>query len=664
MNSNENNQSIALAEYYFRNNNYPFAAAILKKIIEVDFSNSKANELLAYVESNQGNHELAHQLLMRACQDKKASANALYYLGSSFLKKNQFQEAKDCFTKALDKAGDFFEGLHDLATACASLGENEDALFWYQKALTLKNDSYEVFYNLGKIFDALKHHDNALNAYEHAIKLKPDFAEAWFNKGCALNDLKRYPEAIEAFRKAIDIQPETIANWDYGGMLFALTTTCSWADFSTNEDVINGLLNHTKGFNPFFSLAFVDDPDLHKKEALSFVQDKFHQKDDLGKIPRQSKKDKIRIGYFSADFHNHATAYLIAEMLELHDRERFEIHALSFGPNACDAMRQRCVNAVDHFHDVTKLSDQAIAKLARDLEIDIAIDLKGHTQDGRMGIFALRAAPIQISYLGYPGTSGADYMDYLVADPILIPDASQIFYTEKVIFLPNSYQANDSKRETSKKLFSKSELGLPEKGFIFCCFNASYKISPSTFDGWCRILKKVEASVLWLFEGNPKAKENLIKEANRRGIDSNRLIFSGRIENSEHLARQCLADLFLDTLPYNAHTTSSDALWAGLPVLTLAGQSFASRVSASLLTAIGLPELITQTQGEYESLAIELATNSKKLSAIKNQLKSNLLTEPLFNAQLFTRHLEAAYAEVYQRYQDNLSPDHIYVKPY
>ena len=663
MNSNENNQSITLAEYYFRNNNYPFAAAILKKIIEVDFSNSKANELLAYVESNQGNHELAHQLLMRACQDKRASANAFYYLGSSFLKKNQFQEAKDCFTKALDKAGDFFEGLHDLATACASLGEKEDALFWYQKALILKNDSYEVFYNLGKIFDALKYHDKALDAYEHAIKLKPDFAEAWFNKGCALNDLKRYPEAIEAFRKAIDIQPETIADWDYGGMLFALTTTCSWADLSKNEDLIQGLLRHKKGFNPFFSLAFIDDPDFHKKEALSFVQDKFHQKDDLGKLPRQSKKDKIRIGYFSADFHNHATAYLIAEMLELHDKERFEIHAFSFGPDACDAMRQRCVNAVDHFHDVTKLSDQAIAKLARDLEIDIAIDLKGHTQDGRMGIFALRAAPIQISYLGYPGTSGADYIDYLVADPMLIPDASQIFYTEKIIFLPNSYQANDSKRAISKKVFSKSELGLPEKEFIFCCFNASYKISPSTFDGWCRILKKVEGSVLWLFEGNPSAKENLIKEAATRGIESHRLVFSGHIENSEHLARQSLADLFLDTFPYNAHTTSSDALWSGLPVLTLAGKSFASRVSASLLTAISLPELITQTQEEYENLAIDLATNSKKFSAIKNQLKANLLTEPLFNTQLFTRHLEAAYDEAYQRYQDNLSPNNIYVKP-
>ena len=663
MNSNETNQSITLAEHYFRNNNYPFAKAILKKIIEVDFYNSKANELLAYIESNQGNQELAHQLLIRACQDKQASANAFYYLGSSFLKKDQFQEAKECFAKALDKAGDFFEGLHDLATACASLGEKEDALLWYQKALTLKNDSYEVFYNLGKIFDSLKHHEKALDAYEHAINLKADFAEAWFNKGCALNDLKRYKEAIEAFRKAINIQPKTIVDWDYGGMLFALTTTCSWADFGKNEDVINGLLSHKKGFNPFFSLAFIDDPFFHKKEALSFVQDKFHQKDDLGKLPRRSKKEKIRIGYFSADFHNHATAYLIAEMLELHDRERFEIHAFSFGPDARDEMRQRCVNAVDHFHDVTKLSDQAIAKLARDLEIDIAVDLKGHTQDGRMGIFALRAAPIQISYLGYPGTSGADYMDYIVADPILIPEASHIFYTEKIIFLPNSYQANDSKRAISKKVFSKSELGLPEKGFIFCCFNASYKISPSMFDSWCRILKKVDGSVLWLFEANPTVKENLIKEASTRGIDSHRLVFSGHIENSEHLARQSLADLFLDTFPYNAHTTSSDALWSGLPVLTLVGQSFASRVSASLLTAIGLPELITQTQEEYESLAIELATHSEKLLSIKNQLKSNLLIKPLFDAQLFTRHIEAAYAEAYQRYQDDLSPDNIYVKP-
>jgi len=663
MNSNENNQSITLAEYYFRNNNFPFAAAILKKIIEVDFSNSKANELLAYVESNQGNHELAHQLLMRACQDKQASANAFYYLGSSFLKKNQFQDAKDCFTKALNKAGDFFEGLHDLATACASLGEKEDALVYYQKALALRNDSYELFYNIGKIFDELKRHERALDAYDHAIRLNPNFAEAWFNKASALNDLKRYPEAIEAFRKAIDIQPDNINDWDYGGILIALTAICAWADLSKNEDLINGLLGHTKGITPFVLLSFVDDPLVHKKCASTYLQNKFPRNDVLGVIARRGKKDKIRIGYFSADFHNHATTYLIAEMLELHDKDRFEIHAFSFGPDMSDEMRQRCVNAVEYFHDVTDLSDTAVAQFSRDQNIDIAVDLKGFTQDGRMGIFALRAAPIQISYLGYPGTTGADYIDYVVADPVVIPDTHQNFYTEKIIYLPNSYQVNDSKRAISKKVFSKSELGLPEEGFIFCCFNANYKITESVFESWCRILKKVDRSVLWLFEGNPKAKENLIKEANRRGIDSNRLIFSGRIENSEHLARQCLADLFLDTLPYNAHTTSSDALWAGLPVLSLAGQSFASRVSASLLTAIGLSELITQTQEEYENLAIELATNSEKLFAIKNQLKANLITEPLFNTQLFTQHLEAAYAEVYQRYQDNLSPDNIYVKP-
>jgi len=662
MSSNENNQLLILAEHYFHNDNYELSEAILKKIVEKDFLNPKVNELLAYIQSNQGNDELAHKYLMRACEDNKGSASAFYYLGSSYLNKKQYSVAKECFLEALRKAGNFFEGLHDLATTCASLGDKEDALVYYQEALALKNDSYELFYNIGKIFDELKRHEQALDAYDQAIRLNPNFPEAWFNRASALSDLKRYEEALNAFRQSLDIRPETINDWDYGGILIALTAICAWADLSKNVAAINGLINNTKGINPFVFLSFVDDPLLHKKCASTFLQNKFPRDDVLGAIARPGKKDKIRIGYFSADFHNHATTYLIAEMLELHDKDRFEIHAFSFGPDVSDEMRQRCVRAVEHFHDVTDLSDQAVAQFARDQNIDIAVDLKGFTQDGRMGIFALRAAPIQISYLGYPGTTGADYIDYVVADPVVIPETHQNFYTEKIIYLPNSYQVNDSKRAISKKLFSKSELRLPEEGFIFCCFNANYKITESIFESWCRILKKVDGSVLWLFEGNPKAKENLIKEANRRGIDSNRLIFSGRIENSEHLARQCLADLFLDTLPYNAHTTSSDALWAGLPVLTLLGESFASRVSASLLTAIGLPELITETQKDYESLAIELATNKQKFSFIKKQLVANRSIRPLFNASLFTRHIEAAYDKAYQRYIDNLSPDHIYVK--
>ena len=662
MNLKENDQLLALAEHYFQNNNYESATVILKKVIESDLNNSKANELLAYIESNQGNKEVAHLLLQKACREEQASASAMYYLGDSFLEKGQFEEAKRYLSKSLNKAGDFFEGLHDLGTACASLGEKDTALFWYQKALKLKNDSYELFYNIGKIFDELKIHEKAIDAYDSAIRLKPDFAEAWFNKGCALNDLKRHTEAIDTFVQLIKIQPQTVNDWDYGGMLSAISRACRWADVERHKDALIKIINLNKGINPFAFLALNDDVLLHKKAAINFTQTKFSPKNHLNPIPKRAKSDKVRIGYFSADLHNHATTYLIAEMLELHNKDQFEIYAFSYGPDVYDEMRQRCMNAVDHFHDVRNLSDHAVAQLARNLQIDIAVDLKGFTQDGRMGIFAFRAAPIQVSYLGYPGTTGAEYIDYMVADPILIPESRQSFYTEKIAYLPNSYQVNDSKRAISNKVFSKAELGLSESSFIFSCFNSNYKITPTTFDIWCNILRKVDTSVLWLFEDNPQAKENLIKEASLRGIDGKRLIFASHLKNSEHLARLRIADLFLDTFPYTAHTTASDALWAGLPILTMVGDSFASRVSASLLTAIGLPDLITYTPAEYESLAIDLATNPEKLYQLRAQLEDNRLSKPLFDSRLFTRHIESAYAKMYQRYQDDLIPAHIYVK--
>jgi len=662
MNPEEDDKLFALAEHYFRSNNYSLAKPILKKIIQADLNSWKANELLAYIESNQGNKELAHDLLKKACEDNKASARVLYYLGDSYLGKGQFREAKNYFVHALEKAGDFFEGLHDLGTACASLGEKENALIWYQKALDLREDSYELFYNIGKIFDQLKNHEKAIDAYDSAIRLKPDFAEALFNKACALNDLKRYTEAIDVFGQLVKMYPETLGEWDYGGMLSSITRACSWSDLKRYEDNIIKLKNFNKNVNPFVFLALNDDAVLHKKAAMNFSEVNFPPKNNLEPIFSGDKNSQIRIGYFSADLHNHATTHLIAEMLELHNKDQFEIHAFSYGPDVHDEMRQRCMDAVDNFHDVRNLSDSEVVELARELQIDIAIDLKGFTQDGRMDIFALRAAPIQVSYLGYPGTTGAEYMDYVIADPTLIPDASQSFYTEKIAYLPNSYQVNDSRRAIASKVFSKAELGLPESGFIFCCFNANYKITPTTFDTWCDILKKVDDSVLWLFEDNLEAKENLIKEASVRGIDNRRLIFSGRVEHSEHLARQRLADLFLDTFPYTAHTTASDALWVGLPILTMVGKSFASRVSASLLTAIDLPELITETPAQYQDLAIELAKNPEKLNKLRAKLEANRLLKPLFNSKLFTRHIESAYSEMYRRYLDGLPPEHIFIK--
>ena len=324
-------------------------------------------------------------------------------------------------------------------------------------------------------------------------------------------------------------------------------------------------------------------------------------------------------------------------------------------------MRDRVSQAFDQFIDVTTISDKAVAQLSRELFIDIAVDLKGLTQDTRLGIFSYKAAPIQVSYLGYPGTLGTGYFDYLIADKTLIPPDSQKHYAEKIVYLPHSYQVNDRKRVIAQTQFTKQAMGLPQDGFVFCCFNNNYKIIPPVFDGWVRILKAVEASVLWLFEGNPTAAKNLQKQAALRGLDPARLVFAKRMELPEHLARHKMADLFLDTLPYNAHTTASDALWSGLPVLTCMGESFASRVGASLLNAIGLSELVTTTQKDYEDLAIELATNPIKLRAIKDKLQSNRLTTPLFDTPLFTQHIETAYTKMYQLLKDDLVPENLFI---
>ena len=324
-------------------------------------------------------------------------------------------------------------------------------------------------------------------------------------------------------------------------------------------------------------------------------------------------------------------------------------------------MRRRLEAAFDKFLDVRNRSDRDVALLARSLEIDVAVDLGGFTRDARMGIFSMRAAPVQVNYLVYPGTTGAEYVDYLIADPTLIPASHQKYFSEKIVYLPNSYQANDRKRRIAARTFTRAEVKLPETAFVFCCFNNNFKIAPEVFDCWMRILRRVDNSVLWLLEGNTKATSNLRKEAEVRGVHPERLIFAKPMPPPDHLARHRLADLFLDTLPYNAHTTASDALWAGLPVLTRIGETFAGRVAASLLNAIGLTELITSTPQAYEALAIELATNPGKLAAIKHKLATNRLTTPLFDTQTFTRHIEAAYAMMYERYQANLPPDHIYV---
>jgi hypothetical protein len=405
----------------------------------------------------------------------------------------------------------------------------------------------------------------------------------------------------------------------------------------------------------------IDNPQFHYLNAKRYSDAKYPASVALGNIGKRIPSEKVRIGYFSADFYNHAIAYLSAELFELHDKSKFETFGFSLGPNKNDEMQRRISKTFTKFIHAESKSDKELAQIAREMEIDIAIDLTGYTRNSRPGIFSYRAAPIQVSYLGYPGTMGAQYIDYIIADQSVIPPENRPFFSEKVVYLPHSYQVNDSKRRISERKFTKQELGLPENGFIFCCFNNNHKIMPETFACWMRILQATPGSVLWLLQDNHTAASNLRKEAEAMGVENSRLIFAQRIRIEEHLARQRIADLFIDTLPYNAHTTASDALWVGLPVLTCLGKSFASRVASSLLNSIGLPELIAQSQEEYESKAIKLASHPEMLVEIKHKLLKNRLTHPLFNTKIFVRHIETAYIKMYQLHQEGYCPDHICV---
>ncbi len=641
---------------------YSLAVNLIRQAIEINpnIAEAYSNRGLALQELKQ--FDVAVASYDKAIALKPDLADAYYNRGNALEELMQFDAAVASYDKAIALNSDYAEAYSNRGLVLQELKQFDAALASCDKAIALNPYYAEAYSNRGNVLQELKQFDAAVASCDKAIALNPYYAEAYSNRGNVLQELKQFDAAVASYDKAIALKPDY--EFLLGTLLHTRYNMCDWTGLNANnQQLVISLENKEKVSPSFPILAIFDSSHLQRLAAEVWVETKHPSQDRLGLITKKAKSGnvKIRIGYYSADFHNHATSYLMAELFEVHEVSKFELYGFSFGPNKSDEMRLRVSKEFDHFFDVTNQSDHEVAKLSRELGIDIAVDLKGFTQDSRAGIFAHRCAPIQVNYLGYPGTMGAPYIDYIIADKTIIPEDSQIHYTEKVVYLPHSYQVNDSKRKISERVFTKSELGLPESGFVFCCFNNNYKITPATFDGWMRILKAVEGSVLWLFENNPTAAKNLRQEAHARGIDSARLIFAQRMPVDEHLARHRLADLFIDTLPYNAHTTTSDALWAGLPVLTLIGKSFAARVAASLLNAIEMPELITHSQEQYESKAIELATNPKLLGEIKLKLARNRLTTPLFNTPLFTKHIEAAYVAMYERYQADLPPEHIYI---
>jgi predicted O-linked N-acetylglucosamine transferase (SPINDLY family) len=557
-------------------------------------------------------------------------------------------EAKDAYRKVLALKPDHVGACNNLGNLYAELGDLGSALAFYEKALAIDPDYPNAHFNLGNLYKKQGKLIEANAAYERAKAGRLNFTDACIEQGKALVLEGKLDAALAAFDEALTMDPGHAGALTH--KLYYGAHVCDWSAFEGWQK-----LDHMAddAIPPFAALTFEDDPAVQLRRSFAWAARTFGQKSGakpLAMLPPPLAKDgRIRIGYFSADFHDHATLYLMSGLLREHDRSRFEIHAFSYGPRRDDAMRRQMMAHVDSFTDVCEMPDADLVKLARGRGLDIAVDLKGYTQDGRTQIFARRLAPVQISYLGYPGTSGADFIDYLVGDRVLIPASEESGYSEKLMLLPDSYQPNDNQRTIAETTLTRADHGLPDMAFVFCCFNQSYKISPHEFAIWMRLLDRVEGSVLWLLKSNDWAETALRAEATRHGIAPERLVFAAKLPHAEHLARHRHADLFLDCFNFNAHTTASDALWGGLPVVTLAGRQFSARVAASLLHAVGLSDMITDTPEAYEALILELAAQPGKLADVKARLAANRLTAPLFDTVRYTRKLEQGFAEAHRR---------------
>jgi|KBSMisStandDraft_5_1062788.scaffolds.fasta_scaffold40052_2 predicted O-linked N-acetylglucosamine transferase (SPINDLY family) len=585
-----------------------------------------------------------------------------------------------------------FDALHLLGIVCSETGKVSDADKFFRQALAIDPNFPPCFVNYGFYLLKQSRFSQALECFDKALALFPNFAQAWLGRGNVMRELGRNDEAFAAYSNAISLDPNMAeAHAGCGNMLAALRRydeaiksydkalaiapgiefvesqrlhckmrLCDWTNFRFElHRLREGGKTRKLDAHPFEFLSMSSSEQEQLDTAKAWVARKYPRADTPVWRGETYKHDRIRVAYVSSDFREHAVSYLAAGMFECHDKSRFEVTAVSIGVNDGSDMRRRLENSFEHFIDASKLGDDEIASRIAKAQVDILVDMNGFTHGCRTGIFARRPSPVQVNYLGYPGTMGANYIDYLIADRVLVSPAHQAFYAEKLVYMPDCYQANDAKRAISQKNMTRAEVGLPKAATVFCCFNNNHKIMPDVFDSWMRILGRVDNSVLWLFEDNASVVVNLKKEAAARGIDPVRIIFAQRMAPPEHLARHRLADLFLDTLPYNAHTTASDSLWAGVPVVTRIGETFAGRVAASILNAVGLPELVVETRQAYEELAIELASNREKLSGLRKKLADNLSATPLFDTRRYTQSIELAYVEMHRRSQGGLAPETI-----
>ena len=643
----------------FQKKNYNESIRLIKKSIQISPNQSEANNNLGiiYIHLKKFKEAIFH--LNNSIKVNPNFDQSYNNLGLAFMELKEFDKALQNWKKAISVNPNNAQAYNNIGNVLMEINNERSAIKHYQKAILINENFILAHFNLGNAFQKVNLLDESINSYNKAIELNIKFAEAYYNRANSYRDKNSLKKALNDYNEAYKLNP---ALKDlFGNIISTKNYLCDWKNY--NEDIKyieKKILNGSNIVNPFSILALIDSPSLHQINIKNFIKsEQINESNNYNFFLKNKVNSKIKLAYYSSDFRFHPVSHLLASVFENHDRSLFELYAFSLTSHKKDEMTKRIENSFDHFIDVSSKSDDEIVKLSRDLNIDIAIDLMGYTKFNRFKIFFKKCAPIQINYIGYSSTFGSNTMDYIVADKTVITDQLAKDYSEKIIYLPDTFMATDFKNIKLTKNLKRKDYNISEDAFVFCSFNKQYKINPKIFKVWMRLLKKIKKSVLWLKFTNPDAEKNIVNEAIKQSIDPNRIIFAKNKKLEDHLSRYQIADLFLDTYPYGAHTTCVDSIWAGLPVITIKGNTFVSRVSSSLLKSIGLEELITSSYKEYEDLAIFLAENPKNLISIRNKLRNNIKSKTLFNNKLYTKNLENAFKIAYKNYLDGIAKDNI-----
>jgi predicted O-linked N-acetylglucosamine transferase (SPINDLY family) len=590
---------------------------------------------------------------------EKENFQAMYLLGVIFFQQKDYDQGIEFIEKSLQINNKNYSALNNLGNIFLELKKYPEAIEKYKKALNLNKNYTAAIYNLGNTYKAISKYKIALEYYYKAIISDPKFFDAYYDYAELLERTGRTEDALIYYSKLLELSPE----YPYllGSIVRSKLSICQWKSLDEEIEKIKNNLFNKKTINAFDILFITDSPEHQMKAVKQYSEDKFPSAGNVIDL-KQENNNKIKIGYYSSDFSNHPVGYSIVQLFEFHNKEKFDVYAFYFGKKN-DETTKKISKECKEFIDVSNISDSELINLSKKIGINIAINLNGFTSNSRTKIFSSRISPIQINALGYPSTMMASYMDYIIADQVVIPEKNQKFFKEKIIYLPSFYQISNDKKKISNKNYTYKDFNLPLDKFIFCCFNNILKINPNIFSLWMKILKKNENSVLWLKSNKTNVIKNLKLEADKSKINSDRIIFANKLESSEdYLASYKLADLFLDTFPYNAHVTGCDAIYSGLPILTLCGESFASRVGASLLNTLNMNELIAYSETEYVNKAYNLSINKKKITELKQELSNPLTISKLFNSNLYVEKIETAYIEILEGLKNKNAPKNIYIK--